>query len=88
MFATFGGIYFWFPKMTGRFLDERLGRLHFWSTFFGFHLTFQVQHWLGAQGMPRRYADYLPTDGFTTLSAHGGADADRGTGGLGREVIG
>ncbi len=73
MFATFGGIYFWFPKMTGRFLDERLGRLHFWSTFFGFHLTFQVQHWLGAQGMPRRYADYLPTDGFTTLSAHGGA---------------
>jgi cytochrome c oxidase subunit 1 len=68
VFATFGGIYFWFPKMTGRFLDERLGRLHFWTTFFGFHTTFLVQHWLGEQGMPRRYADYLPTDGFTTLN--------------------
>ncbi|MGV9680175.1 aa3-type cytochrome oxidase subunit I [Nocardia sp. NPDC003482] len=68
VFATFGGIYFWFPKMTGRFLDERLGRLHFWTTFFGFHLTFLVQHWLGAEGFPRRYADYLPTDNFTVLN--------------------
>jgi cytochrome c oxidase subunit 1 len=53
--------------MTGRFLDERLGQLHFWTTFVGFHLTFLVQHWLGEMGMPRRYADSLPTDGFTTL---------------------
>ena len=68
VFATFSGIYFWFPKMTGRFLDERLGKLHFWTTFVGFHLTFLVQHWLGNMGMPRRYADYLPTDGFTTLN--------------------
>ncbi|MBO0839876.1 MAG: cbb3-type cytochrome c oxidase subunit I, partial [Sciscionella sp.] len=68
VFATFGGIYFWFPKMTGRMLDERLGKLHFWTTFIGFHTTFLVQHWLGAQGMPRRYADYLPSDGFTTLN--------------------
>ncbi|MBF6063626.1 cytochrome c oxidase subunit I [Nocardia terpenica] len=68
VFATFGGIYFWFPKMTGRFLDERLGKIHFWTTFFGFHATFLVQHWLGAEGMPRRYADYLPSDGFTTLN--------------------
>jgi len=67
-FATYGGIYFWFPKMTGRFLDESLGKLHFWTTFIGFHLTFLVQHWLGNMGMPRRYADYLPTDGFTTLN--------------------
>ncbi|TVT01243.1 cytochrome ubiquinol oxidase subunit I, partial [Amycolatopsis bartoniae] len=67
VFATFAGIYFWFPKMTGRMLDERLGKFHFWTTFIGFHLTFLVQHWLGAMGMPRRYADYLPTDGFTTL---------------------
>ncbi|MET3808373.1 cytochrome c oxidase subunit 1 [Nakamurella sp. UYEF19] len=67
-FATYAGIYFWFPKMTGRFLDERLGKLHFWTTFFGFHLTFLVQHWLGEMGMPRRYADYLPSDGFTTLN--------------------
>ena len=68
VFATYAGIYFWFPKMTGRLLDERLGKVHFWLTFIGFHLTFLVQHWLGAEGMPRRYADYLPSDGFTTLN--------------------
>ncbi len=66
VFAVYAGIYFWFPKMTGRLLDERLGRVHFWLTFIGFHTTFLVQHWLGNRGMPRRYADYLPTDGFTT----------------------
>jgi cytochrome c oxidase subunit 1 len=64
VFATFAGTYFWFPKMTGRMLDERLGKLHFWLTFIGFHTTFLIQHWLGDMGMPRRYADYLPTDGF------------------------
>jgi len=42
--------------------------VHFWATFIGFHTTFLVQHWLGAKGMPRRYADYLPTDRFTTLN--------------------
>jgi cytochrome c oxidase subunit 1 len=68
VFAAFAGIYFWFPKFTGRYLDERLGRWHFWLTFIGFHMTFLVQHWLGAKGMPRRYIDYLPTDGFTTLN--------------------
>ncbi|HEY6748420.1 MAG TPA: cytochrome c oxidase subunit I, partial [Mycobacteriales bacterium] len=68
VFAVFGGIYFWFPKFTGRYLDERLGKVHFWATFIGFHATFLVQHWLGAEGMPRRYGDYLPTDGFTTLN--------------------
>ncbi len=68
VFATYAGVYFWFPKMTGRLLDERLGKLHFWLTLIGFHATFLVQHWLGAAGMPRRYADYLPTDGFTTLN--------------------
>jgi cytochrome c oxidase subunit 1 len=68
VFAVMGGFYFWFPKFTGRFLDEKLGKLHFWLTFIGFHTTFLVQHWLGAGGMPRRYADYLPSDGFTTLN--------------------
>ncbi|MGW4487406.1 aa3-type cytochrome oxidase subunit I [Amycolatopsis sp. NPDC004368] len=68
VFATFAGIYFWFPKMTGRMLDERLGKWQFWLTFIGFHATFLVQHWLGAEGMPRRYADYLSTDGFTALN--------------------
>jgi cytochrome c oxidase subunit 1 len=67
-FATFAGIYFWFPKFTGRYLDESLGKLHFWTTFLGFHGTFLVQHWLGNEGMPRRYADYLASDGFTTLN--------------------
>ncbi|XIF83777.1 cytochrome c oxidase subunit I [Kutzneria buriramensis] len=68
VFSTFAGVYFWFPKITGRMMDERLGKLHFWLTFIGFHTTFLVQHWLGAEGMPRRYADYLTTDGFTTLN--------------------
>jgi cytochrome c oxidase subunit I len=68
VFATFAGIYYWFPKMTGRMMDERLGKLHFWLTFIGFHGTFLVQHWLGNEGMPRRYADYLESDGFTTLN--------------------
>ncbi|WP_129311204.1 cytochrome c oxidase subunit I [Streptomyces sp. L2] len=68
VFATFGGFYFWWPKWTGRMLDERLGRIHFWTLFVGFQTTFLVQHWLGAMGMPRRYADYLAADGFTTLN--------------------
>ena len=60
VFAMFAGFYFWWPKMTGRMLDERLGKMHFWLLFVGFHTTFLVQHWLGVEGMPRRYADYLP----------------------------
>ncbi|MBN9611663.1 MAG: cytochrome c oxidase subunit I [Actinobacteria bacterium 69-20] len=68
VFATFSGIYFWFPKFTGRFMDEGLGKLHFWTTFLGFHGTFLVQHWLGNMGMPRRYPDYQPSDGFTFLN--------------------
>src|SRR3989440_12051840 len=68
VFAVYAGVYFWFPKMTGRMLDERLGKVQFWLTLIGFHTTFLVQHWLGAEGMPRRDADYLPTDGFTTLN--------------------
>ena len=68
VFAVFSGVYFWFPKMTGRMYDEKLAKLHFWLTVIGFHTTFLVQHWLGTQGMPRRYYDYLPTDGFTTLN--------------------
>ncbi|MEV7280319.1 cytochrome c oxidase subunit I [Streptomyces sp. NPDC093111] len=68
VFATFAGFYFWWPKFTGRMLDERLGKMHFWTLFVGFHTTFLVQHWLGAEGMPRRYADYLEADGFTALN--------------------
>jgi cytochrome c oxidase subunit 1 len=65
VFAMYAGFYFWWPKLTGRMLDERLGKIHFWLTFIGFHTTFLIQHWLGVEGMPRRYADYLPEDGFT-----------------------
>ncbi len=68
VFAMFGGFYFWWPKLTGRMLDERLGKIHFWLLFVGFHTTFLVQHWLGVEGFPRRYADYKPTDGFTGLN--------------------
>ena len=68
VFAMFGGFYYWWPKITGRMLDERLGKIHFWLLFVGFHTTFLVQHWLGVEGMPRRYADYKATDGFTTLN--------------------
>ena len=68
VFAMFGGFYFWWPKLTGRMLDERLGKIHFWLLFVGFHLTFLVQHWLGVEGFPRRYADYQASDGFTTLN--------------------
>ncbi len=64
VFAMFAGIYFWYPKMTGKLLNERLGKIQFWLLFFGFHLTFFVQHWLGVIGMPRRYATYLESDGF------------------------
>nr|WP_189703852.1 cytochrome c oxidase subunit I [Streptomyces anandii] len=68
VFAMFAGFYFWWPKFTGRFLDERLGKIHFWTLFTGFQTTFLVQHWLGEMGMPRRYADYLAADGFTLLN--------------------
>ena len=68
VFAMFGGFYFWWPKMTGRMLNETLGKIHFCTLFFGFHITFLIQHWLGIVGMPRRYADYLATDGFTGMN--------------------
>ena len=68
VFAMFGGFYFWWPKMTGRMLNETLGKIHFWTLFIGFHTTFLIQHWLGIKGFPRRYADYLASDGFTTMN--------------------
>ncbi|WP_313280261.1 aa3-type cytochrome oxidase subunit I [Timonella senegalensis] len=68
VFAMFAGFYFWWPKFTGRMLNERWGKVHFWLLFIGFHTTFLVQHVLGVEGMPRRYADYLQEDGFTFLN--------------------
>ena len=58
IFTVFAGIYYWYPKMTGRMYNERLGKLHFWLTFIGFNLTFFPMHYIGLQGMPRRVADY------------------------------
>jgi len=60
LFTIFAGIYYWFPKMTGRMYDERLGKLHFWLTFIGFNATFFPMHLIGVQGMPRRVSDYAP----------------------------
>ncbi|MFI6731680.1 cytochrome c oxidase subunit I [Nonomuraea sp. NPDC050451] len=68
VFAMFAGFYFWWPKFTGKMLDDKLGKLHFWLLFIGFHTTFLIQHWLGMVGFPRRYADYSPADGFTDLN--------------------
>jgi cytochrome c oxidase subunit 1 len=58
LFTIYAGVYYWFPKMTGRMFDERLGKIHFWTTFIGFNVTFGPMHLIGLQGMPRRVADY------------------------------
>ncbi len=60
VFAVYAGIYHWFPKMTGRFLNEFWGKVHFWLTFIGFNLCFLPMHKLGLMGMPRRVANYDP----------------------------
>jgi len=62
VFGVFAATYYWFPKMTGRRLNERLGKVHFWLHFVGFNLTFFPMHSLGITGMPRRIADYDPTN--------------------------
>ena len=58
VFTIFAGIYFWFPKMTGRMYNERLGKWHFWLTFVSFNATFFPMHYIGLRGMPRRVSDY------------------------------
>src|SRR5881409_706212 len=59
-FTIMAGVYYWFPKMTGRMYNETLGKIHFWLTFIAFNLTFFPMHLIGTQGMPRRVADYVP----------------------------
>jgi cytochrome c oxidase subunit 1 len=68
IFPILAGLYYWFPKMTGRFLNERAGKLSFWLVFIGFNLTFFVQHALGLSGMPRRIYEYFPGDGWSTYN--------------------
>jgi heme/copper-type cytochrome/quinol oxidase subunit 1 len=60
MLGIFAGLYYWFPKMTGRMLNEGLGKVHFWITIISMNLTFFPMHVLGIMGMPRRYYQYLP----------------------------
>ena len=68
LFAVFAAFYYWYPKMTGRMLSERLGKLHFWLFFLGFHATFDVMHFAGILGMPRRIYTYEPRPGWETLN--------------------
>ena len=66
VFVIFASVYHWYPKFTGRMLNEDLGRLHCALTFIGFNLCFGPQHWLGLNGMPRRVAEYDPQ--FTLIN--------------------
>ena len=69
LLVVFGGIYHWFPKITGRMLDDRLGKFHFWVTFIGTYLIYFPMHYLGVLGMPRRYYNY-ENYAFIPASAH------------------
>jgi heme/copper-type cytochrome/quinol oxidase subunit 1 len=67
MFGIFAAIYFWYPKMFGRMMNDRLGKIHFWITFIGFNCTFFTMHILGMRGMPRRVAGYTNYNSFADL---------------------
>jgi cytochrome c oxidase subunit I len=74
VFAVFAGLYYWWPKLFGRMLDEGLGKLHFWLVFIGFNLTFFPQHMLGLMGMPRRnftYSEHGLTQAYNLVSTIG-----------------
>lgn len=68
VFGLFSGLYYWWPKMFGRMLNETLGKWMFWFFFIGFHMTFFIQHFLGLMGMPRRVFTYLPNQGWDTMN--------------------
>jgi cytochrome c oxidase subunit I len=68
IFAIFGSLFFWFPKFTGRFMNERLGDWQFWTFFIGFNLTFMPMHWIGLLGMPRRVFTYSAELNLETLN--------------------
>jgi cytochrome c oxidase subunit 1 len=67
VFGIFSGLYYWWPKMTGRMMNERWGQIHFWMTFVSFNATFMPMHWLGLLGMPRRVALYDPEFEFWNI---------------------
>jgi cytochrome c oxidase subunit 1 len=72
--TLFAGLYYWWPKMTGRMYNETLGQIQFWLTFIGFNATFTPMHWLGLLGMPRRVPNYDPQftfwNQFATISSY------------------
>jgi cytochrome c oxidase subunit 1 len=68
LFMIFAAFYYWYPKMTGRMLDERLGKWHFWLMVIGFHITFDLMHIPGLLGMPRQIYTYEADRGWTTLN--------------------
>jgi cytochrome c oxidase subunit 1/cytochrome c oxidase subunit I+III len=68
VFPLLGAVYYWFPKMTGRMMNERMGQWNFWLTMIGFNVTFFPMHLLGLYGMPRRVYTYLPGLGWDTLN--------------------
>jgi cytochrome c oxidase subunit 1 len=68
VFCIFAGIYYWYPKATGRLMNETLGKWHFWLFFIGFHITFDTMHFLGLMGMPRSIYTYQPDRGWALLN--------------------
>jgi cytochrome c oxidase subunit 1 len=68
VFGIFAGIYYWFPKATGKMMNEKLGKLHFWLFVLGVNLTFIPMHFLGFLGMPRRIYTYAPNRGWESLN--------------------
>ena len=68
VFCIFAGIYYWYPKATGRLMSEALGKWHFWLFLIGFHITFDTMHFLGILGMPRSIYTYQPDRGWNTLN--------------------
>ena len=68
LFMSFAAIYYWYPKVTGRMLDERLGKWHFWLMLIGFHMTFDLMHFVGFMGMPRQIYTYEPDRGWAHLN--------------------
>jgi len=72
VFGLFAGMYYWFPKMTGKMYNEFLGKLHFWVMFIGVNMIFFPQHFLGLDGMPRRIPDYTPAfEHWNMISTYG-----------------
>jgi cytochrome c oxidase subunit 1 len=68
LFALFAAFYYWYPKVTGRLMSERLGKIHFWLLVIGFHMTFDVMHFPGLLGMPRRIYTYEPGRGWDAMN--------------------